>query len=200
MLSNHSSSDAVLTMELVAGEPRQPRIHLARHAVLDRHDVRQLGDPRAQLRAHQIAGVRVAPHRDADVDLLADRLVVLVERLVLLVQEVQHRRVHHDVVRSRSPARAWRARSPCPCSGRSTTRSCRRCRRSRRPTISNERLRSATDIEKNSLCLPAMNTPSMPRSSTQCRRLRAEARLVDREVSANGISAAAQMPFMLARA
>ena len=37
-------------------------------------------------------------------------------------------------------------------------------------TISIERLRSATDIEKNSLCLPAMNTPSMPRSSTQCRR------------------------------
>ena len=37
-------------------------------------------------------------------------------------------------------------------------------------TISIERLRSAIDIEKNSLCLPAMNTPSMPRSSTQCRR------------------------------
>ena len=36
--------------------------------------------------------------------------------------------------------------------------------------ISNERLRSATDIEKNSLCLPATNTPSMPRSSTQWRR------------------------------
>ena len=29
---------------------------------------------------------------------------------------------------------------------------------------------SASDIEKNSLCLPAMKMPSMPRSSTQCRR------------------------------
>ncbi len=100
MLSNHSSSDAVDDDQLVAGEPRQPRIHLARHAVFDGDDVRQFGDPRAQLRAHQIAGVRMAPHRDADVDLLADRLVILVERLVLLVQEVQHRRVHHDIGRA----------------------------------------------------------------------------------------------------
>ena len=43
---------------LVAREPRQPRIHLARHAVLDRDHVGQLGDARAQLRAHQIAASR----------------------------------------------------------------------------------------------------------------------------------------------
>ena len=42
----------------------------------------------------------MAPERDADADLLADVAVVFVERLVLLVQEVQHRRVHHDVVRA----------------------------------------------------------------------------------------------------
>ena len=84
--------------DLVAGEPREPRVHLARDAVLDRDHVRQLGDARAQLRAHQVAAVRMAPQRDADVDLLADRAVVLVQRLVLLVQEMQHRRVHDDVV------------------------------------------------------------------------------------------------------
>ena len=33
--------------------------------------------------------------------------------------------------------------------------------------ISKVRLRSGTDIEKNSPCLPAMNTPSMPRSFFQ---------------------------------
>ena len=100
MLSNHSASDAVRDLDLVADHPRQPHIHLARHAVLDGDDVRQLGDPRAQLRAHQIAGVLVAPHRDADVDLLADGLVVLVERLVAARQEVQHRRVHDDIGRA----------------------------------------------------------------------------------------------------
>ncbi len=42
----------------------------------------------------------MAPHRDADVDLLADGLVVLVERLVAARQEVQHRRVHHDIRRA----------------------------------------------------------------------------------------------------
>ena len=57
---------------LVAGQPREPRIHLARHAVLDRDDVRDLGEARAQLGAHQVAGIGMAPQRDADIHLLAD--------------------------------------------------------------------------------------------------------------------------------
>ena len=65
---------------------------------------------------------------------------------------------------------------------------------------SNERLRSATDIEKNSLCLPATNTPSMPRSSTQWRRLRRKPASSTDRSAANGISAAAQMPFIWVRA
>ncbi len=77
---------------------RQLRVHLPRHAVLDRDDVRQLRDPRAQLRAHQIAAVRMAPQRDADVHLLAERPVVFEQRIVPVVHEVQHRRVHHDEV------------------------------------------------------------------------------------------------------
>ena len=42
----------------------------------------------------------MAPHRNADIDLLADRLVILIQRLVLLVQEVQHRRMHDDIGRA----------------------------------------------------------------------------------------------------
>ena len=78
MLSNHSSSEAVLTRILSPASRVSLHVHLARHAVLDRDDVRQFGDARAQLRAHQVAGVRMAPQRDADVDLLADVAVVLV--------------------------------------------------------------------------------------------------------------------------
>src|SRR5262250_2703180 len=40
----------------------------------------------------------MAPQRDADLHLLADGLVILVERVVLLVGEMQHGRMHHDVV------------------------------------------------------------------------------------------------------
>ena len=48
--------------------------------------------------------------------------------------------------------------------------------------ISTMRLRSASDIEKNSLCLPAMNMPSMPSSPIQWRKFRRNARLVDGQV------------------
>jgi hypothetical protein len=39
----------------------------------------------------------VAPHRDSDVDLLGDRLVIPIEGFVAGSKEVQHRRVHHNV-------------------------------------------------------------------------------------------------------
>src|SRR5262249_25818894 len=67
--------------DLVAGEPRQPRIHVPRHAVFDGDHVRNVGDAGAQFRAHQIAAVGVAPQRDADLHLLADGLVILVKRV-----------------------------------------------------------------------------------------------------------------------
>ena len=63
-----------------------------------------------------------------------------------------------------------------------------------------ERLRSSSDIEKNSPCLPAMKTPSIPRSVIQWRRLaRKPASSMDMS-GANGVSAAAQMPRMFSRA
>ena len=66
--------------------------------------------------------------------------------------------------------------------------------------ISKTRLRSSTDIEKYSPCLPAMNRPSIPRSSTQWRMLaRMPASSIDRS-SRKGCRAAAQTPFIWARA
>ena len=122
----------------------------------------------------------MAPQRDADVDLLADGAVVGDQRLVLRAEEVQHRRVHDDEVgadrlrmlgKLDDGVRFWSeqdriVRAP-PISS---------------TAISNVRLRSASDIEKNSPCLPETNTPSTPRSSTQCRRLRRSAGFVDREI------------------
>ena len=66
--------------------------------------------------------------------------------------------------------------------------------------ISNVRLRSASDIEKNSPCLPVTNTPSMPRSSTQCRRLRRKLASSIERSGLNGVCAAAQMPLRCWRA
>jgi hypothetical protein len=40
----------------------------------------------------------MAPQCDADIDLLADGAVIGKQRLVLPVQEMQHRCMHHDVV------------------------------------------------------------------------------------------------------
>ena len=66
--------------------------------------------------------------------------------------------------------------------------------------ISNTRIRSSTVIEKNSPCLPAMNTPSMPRSSTQCRMFdRVPASSIDPSAR-KGWRAAAQIPCRWARA
>ena len=84
--------------DAVAGEAREFRIHRPRHAVLDRDDVLDVGEAIAELRAHQVAGIRVAPERDADIDLLGDGPVVFVERLVLRLEEMQDRRVYDDVV------------------------------------------------------------------------------------------------------
>ena len=66
--------------------------------------------------------------------------------------------------------------------------------------MSKLRLRSSSDIEKNSPCLPAMNRPSMPRSSIQWRMLaRNPASFSDRS-GLKGLSAAAQIPRMCSRA
>ena len=98
MLSSHSSSEAVLTQQPIPGQPRERRVHLPGDAVLDGDDVRQLSDSRAELRAHQVSAVGVAPHRDPDLHRLADRAVVVVEEIVAIGHEVQHRRVHDHVV------------------------------------------------------------------------------------------------------
>ncbi|CAM5210822.1 hypothetical protein BTHI11S_03029 [Bosea thiooxidans] len=61
-------------------------------------------------------------------------------------------------------------------------------------------LRSSIDIEKNSPCLPAMNRPSIFRSSSQWRIFcRKPSSSTAREL-VKGVSAAAQMPFIWARA
>jgi hypothetical protein len=60
-------------------------------------------------------------------------------------------------------------------------------------------LRSSTDIEKNSPCFPAINSPSIPRSSTQCCIfLRNPSSSIVRS-SLNGVKAAAQIPRMYLR-
>jgi hypothetical protein len=67
--------------------------------------------------------------------------------------------------------------------------------------ISKLRLRSATDIEKNSPCLPEMNRPPMPRSPIQWRRLRRRpASSSARSSGRNGVGAAAQTPRRCSRA
>jgi hypothetical protein len=46
----------------------------------------------------QIAAARMAPQGDADIHLLADMPVIVVERVVLAFQKMQDRRVDDDVV------------------------------------------------------------------------------------------------------
>ena len=40
----------------------------------------------------------MAPHRDPDIHLLADIFVIFVQRLILRLEEMQNRRMHHDVI------------------------------------------------------------------------------------------------------
>ena len=87
-------------MDFVAHHGMQAPVHLARNGVFDRHDVGQFGDARAFIGLHEIAAVGMAPHGDADVRFLANRLVVLVQHFAAIMHEAQHRGVDHDVIRA----------------------------------------------------------------------------------------------------
>ena len=63
---------------------------------------------------------------------------------------------------------------------------------------SRHRLRSSGLIEKNSPCLPHTNSPAMLRSSVQWRTFSLNPSSSSCPSSVNGVSAAAQIPFMLA--
>ena len=64
--------------------------------------------------------------------------------------------------------------------------------------MSNSFLRSSSDIEKNSPCLPATNTPSIFRSPAQCRRFERKPVSSMAKSCFSGVSAAAHTPFILA--
>ena len=84
--------------DLVAGHFSQALVERTVHAVFDGHDIGQLSDAGAQLGAHDIAAIGVVPQGNADVQLLAEVAVVLVNGLVGVRAEMQNRAVHHDVV------------------------------------------------------------------------------------------------------
>lgn len=56
---------------LVACDLGQALVHSAVHAVLDGHNIGQLGNACTQLRAHEVAAVWVVPQGDADIGFLA---------------------------------------------------------------------------------------------------------------------------------
>ncbi len=76
----------------------QSHVHVAGHRVLDGDDIGQVGDACAFFGLHEVPGVGVAPHRDTDIQAIAERLVVLIEDLAPVVHEAKHRRMHDNVV------------------------------------------------------------------------------------------------------
>ena len=66
--------------------------------------------------------------------------------------------------------------------------------------ISQTRMRSATDIEKNSPCLPQIKSPATLKSTNQwCKFFRRPASSIANE-DVNGVGTAAQMPWRRSRA
>ena len=79
---------------------REARVQGAVCAVLDGNDIGQHRNTCTQPGAHHVAAARVVPQRNAGVKLFAQVAAMPVNRVIGVRAKMQHRAVHHDVIRA----------------------------------------------------------------------------------------------------